>query len=185
MNTLFPVALDLITNPQPNTPTNQALTQHAAQHTTANSAIMAIQAKLGVDGSQNPDTIEARLRGKVTLVNAPSTLTSPGTFGSIAITNTHLFVCTDTNTWIQIALGDPAPRTQIYKIGDVLATCDVLSEPAWLLCGGQTRLQADYPELFQKLGLIAPEPGDVYNIATEFITPTLITPGLNHYIRAT
>lgn len=57
MSTAFPTALDALSNPQ----ATDALTGHAAQHANANDAIEALQAKVGVDGSLDPTSIDYQL----------------------------------------------------------------------------------------------------------------------------
>ena len=45
--------------------------------------------------------------GKITLANttnAPATSSSNGTIGEIRMSNTHIYVCTATNTWKRAAL---------------------------------------------------------------------------------
>ncbi|MFZ4537165.1 hypothetical protein [Propionivibrio sp.] len=60
MTTLFPTALDVLTNPV----SGDLMTGHAAQHANANDAIEALQAKVGVDGSTDPASLEYRIAGR-------------------------------------------------------------------------------------------------------------------------
>lgn len=58
MPTNFPTSLDSLTNPV-STDTTAAV-DHAAQHANANDAIEAIEAKVGIDSSTSPATLEVR-----------------------------------------------------------------------------------------------------------------------------
>ena len=49
MATQFPTALDTLTNPSGNVPTNSPSLLHSSQHANANDAIEALQAKVGVN----------------------------------------------------------------------------------------------------------------------------------------
>ena len=55
--TSYPLALDTLTNPA----AGDSLTGHAAQHSNANDAIEALQARVGVIGSTDTASIEYRL----------------------------------------------------------------------------------------------------------------------------
>ena len=57
MSTLFPAALDALTNPV----ASDSLVGHAAQHTNLNDAVEALQAKIGIDGSTDPASIDYQL----------------------------------------------------------------------------------------------------------------------------
>lgn len=57
MSTSFPVAIDTLTNPA----ATDGLAGHAQQHANANDAIEALQAKVGVTGSANPESIDYRV----------------------------------------------------------------------------------------------------------------------------
>lgn len=60
MATNFPTSLDSLTNPQPTDPLVNP--SHSAQHTNANDAIEALQAKVGVDNSAVTTSIDYKLR---------------------------------------------------------------------------------------------------------------------------
>jgi hypothetical protein len=65
VSTNFPAGLDSFTNPTPTDP--QSSPSHSAQHANANDAIVALQSKIGTDGSADPDSIDnkiAVLQGK-------------------------------------------------------------------------------------------------------------------------
>jgi hypothetical protein len=59
MATTFPTSLDALTNPQ-GTDSVQAV-PHAAQHANANDAIEALQSKVGIDGSIDPNSLDKRV----------------------------------------------------------------------------------------------------------------------------
>lgn len=61
MTTAFPAALDSFTNPAPGLTGDSLATGHAAQHANANDAIEAIEALLGITGSTDPASIQARI----------------------------------------------------------------------------------------------------------------------------
>lgn len=58
MSTGFPNQLDAFTNPSGNDP---QFVSHSTQHANANDAIEAIQAKIGVDGSTDPDSLDYKI----------------------------------------------------------------------------------------------------------------------------
>lgn len=61
MTTNFPAALDTLANPSPTDPMNSVTVPHAEQHANANDAIEAIQAKVGVDESADPSSLDHRV----------------------------------------------------------------------------------------------------------------------------
>jgi hypothetical protein len=59
MATDFPVDLDVLINP---TSTNTlSAPSHSQQHANANDAIEALQAKVGIDGSEDPDSLDYKI----------------------------------------------------------------------------------------------------------------------------
>lgn len=189
MTTQYPAAIDALQNPQPSTPTNQSTLQHAAQHSNLNSAVIALQTKVGVDAQTDPGSIDYRLNSKINLLQAPETLTQPGAVGDFAVDETYLYVCIQNSVWQRIAHGvsqvPQATQTE-YQVGDVITTTRQLSEPTWLLCDGAVYLQSQYPQLFQIVGAI-PDAGEgfyTYDPLTQFVVPN-ISIGVSTYIRAT
>jgi hypothetical protein len=61
MATLYPTALDGFNNPSATDQLGSSFVPHHQQHTDANDAIEALQAKVGVDNSADPTSIEYRL----------------------------------------------------------------------------------------------------------------------------
>lgn len=61
MTTKFPAEIDQFENPAPDTSQATART-HSQQHGDANDAVEAVQRKLGVDGSEDPGSIDYKLR---------------------------------------------------------------------------------------------------------------------------
>ena len=57
--TNFPSALDALVNPTPTSGMNAV--SHSAQHTNANDAIEALQAKVGIDGSADTDSLDYKI----------------------------------------------------------------------------------------------------------------------------
>lgn len=61
MTTQFPTALDTLTNPGENDTLDSATVPHADQHANANDAIEALQAKVGVNNSAVPTSLDYRV----------------------------------------------------------------------------------------------------------------------------
>ncbi len=61
MTTAFPGALDAFDNPSSNSQLSSATVPHAAQHANANDAIEALQAKVGIDNSADPTSLDYRV----------------------------------------------------------------------------------------------------------------------------
>ena len=61
MTTQFPAALDVFNNPSPTDQLGSSFVPHHQQHTDANDAIEAMQRKVGVDNSADPNSIDYRL----------------------------------------------------------------------------------------------------------------------------
>lgn len=83
MSTNFPNQLDSLSNPN----ATDSLNGHAAQHANANDAIEALQAKIGIDGSEDPNSIDYKvytLESQVQSIgnNADTTLTLLGLEGN-------------------------------------------------------------------------------------------------------
>lgn len=92
MATNYPESLDSLTNPSPEDST--ATVSHASQHASANDAIEALQAKVGIDSSAVPSSIDYQLTHK------------PITFSKVVApsgTTTHAdYYCDGTNDDVQI-----------------------------------------------------------------------------------
>jgi hypothetical protein len=99
MATNFPATLDVFVNPTSTTPTNSSVTPHADQHANANDAIEALQAKVGIDNSLVPTSLDFQIKQKPTIVVAPAAINSTGVAGQIAYDTEYLYVCIATNTW--------------------------------------------------------------------------------------
>lgn len=61
MSTEFPTGLDSLTNPGPTDTMDAAGLEHDVQHANLNDAVEAIEAKLGIDGSTDPNFVDYRL----------------------------------------------------------------------------------------------------------------------------
>lgn len=68
MSTNFPADLDSFVNPKPTD--NQDNPSHAGQHSSANDAIKALQAKVGVDSSQDANSLDSKVRAAQTAAAA-------------------------------------------------------------------------------------------------------------------
>lgn len=68
MSTAFPLGLDSLSNPGPTNKQNSP--SHSSQHANANDAIEALEAKVGVNGSSNPDSLDYKIANLETS-NAP------------------------------------------------------------------------------------------------------------------
>ena len=62
--TNFPAALDTFTNPT--SQASQKTLSHADQHTKANNAIAALQAKVGINSSDDIDSLEYKINNTYT-----------------------------------------------------------------------------------------------------------------------
>jgi len=79
MTTSFPASLDTLTNPTSGDSLNSP--SHSGQHSDANDAIEALQAKVGVDGSAVATSIDYKLNNTVATLTGTQTLTNK-TLGS-------------------------------------------------------------------------------------------------------
>ena len=66
MATTFPTTLDQLLNPAATD--SVELVSHSAQHSNANDAIEALEAKLGVDNSTNTATIDYKVRDLISKI---------------------------------------------------------------------------------------------------------------------
>lgn len=80
----FPTTLDTFTNPSDAGGDTLASVPHDAQHAKTNDAIKAIQAKLGIDGSTDPLSIDKILTTKQATINQ---VDAPGAVATNAPTN--------------------------------------------------------------------------------------------------
>ncbi len=75
MAILYPTALDTFTNPTEHDNTNSATVPHWDQHADANDAIEALQAKVGIDGSADTDSLDYKIARRpylLTFVSNPA-----------------------------------------------------------------------------------------------------------------
>lgn len=66
--------------------------------------LYSIRTKLNANFSDLDMTKQELLTDPVTLVAAPTTATSTGTKGQIAIDASYIYICTATNTWVRASL---------------------------------------------------------------------------------
>jgi len=90
MATTFPTTLDQLLNPAATD--SIELVSHSAQHSNANDAIGALEAKLGVDNSTNPATIDYKVRDLISKIytnemaqDTIATALAAGTHGNITV----------------------------------------------------------------------------------------------------
>lgn len=62
MAIVYPSGLDQFNNPRPNSNLNDIGVVHSEQHSNANDAIEALQKKVGVDDSNDPSSIDYKIR---------------------------------------------------------------------------------------------------------------------------
>lgn len=82
MSVSFPAALDTFVNPSSSNPQNNP--SHSQQHADANDAIEALEAKVGIDGSANPTSLDYRV----------SQLEAGGGSGLSIVTKTSAYTAT-------------------------------------------------------------------------------------------
>lgn len=100
MATNFPTDLDNLNNPQ----ANDSMAGHAALHGNVNDAIEAIEAKIGIDGSYDPNSIDYKLNQvQIQLLNldnqSDSTLELLGLEGNNDLTITGIENKTTVDSW--------------------------------------------------------------------------------------
>lgn len=61
MSTSFPEALDSFTNPSSTNTLANSNPSHSQQHANLNDAVAALEAKVGVNGSDDPESLDARV----------------------------------------------------------------------------------------------------------------------------
>lgn len=61
MATIFPNSLDALANPTPADAMNSETVPHSAQHANANDAIEALQSKVGINGSADPNSLDYKV----------------------------------------------------------------------------------------------------------------------------
>lgn len=80
MSTTFPTTKDIYTNPSTTSPVNSP--SHAAQHTNANDAILALETKVGVDGSVDTTSLDYKLKNTASVdpghKHTPAAITPTG-----------------------------------------------------------------------------------------------------------
>lgn len=124
MATNYPTSIDSPTNPTPSNPTNSP--SHAGQHDNANDAIVALETKVGVNGSAVTSTVDYMLKDKLAAANGGltgavsatryvgGTATVAPTTGTFAVgdfvvsQNGKMWVCTSAGTpgtWVQVGAG--------------------------------------------------------------------------------
>jgi hypothetical protein len=97
----FPQNLDSITNPNPNDPLSNP--SHSEQHILANTAIEALEAKVGIDGSTNPNSLDYKV-AQLEAAGGTTTVEVLGLQGNndlevYGIENPTTIDTLDTNTW--------------------------------------------------------------------------------------
>jgi len=131
MASSFPNSLDSLGNPSSDHLLNHTLYGHAEQHTDANDAIEAIQARLGIEGSTNVNSIEYRLNAVETISGSNTVVqdTSTNWYNENPIlSETQIGIETDTlkikigtgATWNDIGYATVTPTNLDNSLGDYL-----------------------------------------------------------------
>ena len=84
MATNYPDGLDTFTNPTGSQLLSNPAVLHSAQHTNLNDAVLAIQIKVGINGSEDEDSIEYRLSEVEALLEGGVGIGGSGTAGRVA-----------------------------------------------------------------------------------------------------
>jgi len=97
----FPQNLDSVTNPNPNDPLSNP--SHSEQHILANTAIEALEAKVGIDGSTNPNSLDYKV-AQLEAAGGTTTVEVLGLQGNndlevYGIENPTVIDTLDTNHW--------------------------------------------------------------------------------------
>lgn len=101
MATNFPDSIDSITNPNASDPLSSP--SHSDQHIIANTAIEALEAKVGVDGSTDPNSLDYKI-AQLEAAGGTTTVEVLGLQGNndlevYGIENTTVIDTLDTNVW--------------------------------------------------------------------------------------
>ena len=157
MPTNFPTSLDIFTNPTATDPRNSATVPHDRQHADANDAIEALEAKLGIDGSADPSSIDYRLANlsspDFAAENKDGSTVSAGMAVAIHGSGTG-FVRADADAIATRAVG-LLTATTLNAVAGTVRTGDVLTLADWTAATGAPTLaaKADY-FLSDTLGLL-------------------------------
>lgn len=100
--TSFPTELDVLTNPGAADALDAPTVPHAAQHANANDAIEALEAKVGIDGSEVPASLDFRLAALEVAILA-TRLPVGSLF--LAVVSTNPAALLGYGTWAAIATG--------------------------------------------------------------------------------
>lgn len=126
MTTAYPTALDAFSNPTSNSNMNDSLVVHSEQHANANDAIEALQAKIGIDNSTNPNSIDYKLKnarlvsetpaGTINGVNTTFTLSKLPDGDIFAFVDSNILPKTGYTLTTSTVVFDVAPATSIIVI---------------------------------------------------------------------
>ena len=107
MTTTFPTTLDTLVSPTMNSNMNDAGLEHDVLHTNINDAVIALQAKMGVNGSAVISTVDyilSKKQGVTTFTSPPTLATSTGIQGQIIVSGGFVYFCIATNSWVRSAV---------------------------------------------------------------------------------
>ena len=128
MATSFPNSIDSLTNP--NSTDALSSPSHSQQHTNANDAIEALQAKVGVDGSQDVDSLDYKVADVIAQLQDIENSTSAAEVLLGLEGNNDLTVAGIENKTKVDEFSKTAYRTVSYKLqiskGSEYATSDIL-----------------------------------------------------------
>lgn len=104
MSTLFPTTIDTFNNPTETSNLNSVGVEHNLQHSDANDAIEALEAKIGINSSADVNSIDYKIRQLQPMLlytGAPASASSAGTTGTIIVEGGYMYICVATNTWVR------------------------------------------------------------------------------------
>lgn len=161
MATNFPNQIDSFPDPISTTPLNIAnpLLSHANQHANSNDAINAIETKLGVNGSSDPNSIDFKITAVQTAVaDIYNILPNIGSFGVGAIVGvnaTGVILADSTSILTSTAVGIVILNGQGAKY---VATAGSLTLPNWQLITGTSFLSPGVKYYLGTSGMITSIP---------------------------
>lgn len=92
--TSFPAGLDTFPTIGPTTPRDAPGVEHDVVHANVHAAVAAVQSKLGVDGSDDPGSVDARLAALEAGAGSVTDYTRITAGGDIRVTaDNHLRIC--------------------------------------------------------------------------------------------
>lgn len=104
----FPTTLDTFNNPTINSNFTDVGVEHHIQHSNANDAIEALEAKVGVDNSEVTTSLDYKVRNKqqkIQITTAPVNPSATGFTNDMIYADGYLYLCIATNSWVRTPMG--------------------------------------------------------------------------------